>query len=144
MEFDKLEKASGPEALADYLASQPQPMHHEHGGDGSVETVREDEYEGHHISIQTTYRIEVDGEILLAPLGVDNDGNLHCHALPNYQFTSAVGLVRSLIDNFPEDFKKKRSSKKSAGKKSASKKSAKKSAGGHDHASHKHAAKGGK
>lgn len=141
MDIKKLEKGADLEKFAGYIAdlSQSQDHAHGHGGDGSIETLREDDYEGHHIEIQTTYKIEVDGEILLAPIGLDNDGNLHCHALPNYQFTSAVDMVRRLIDNFPDDFKRKRASKKPSGKRSS-----KKSSGGHEHGSRKHAMKGGK
>jgi hypothetical protein len=152
MDAKKLEKATELKEFADYIANLSQsPGHdhaHAHGGDGSIETSREDDYEGHHIEIRTTYKIEVDGEILLAPVGLDNDGNLHCHALPNYQFASAIEMVKRLIDNFPDDFKRKRAAKKPAGKQSAKKptgkQSAKKSSGGHDHGAHKHAAKGGK
>lgn len=141
MDTKKLEKAVEPEEFAGYIAGLSQSHDHEHGhsGDGSIETVREDEYEGHHIEIRTTYKIEVDGEVLLAPLGLDNEGNLYCHALPNYQFASAVDMIRRLIDNFPDDFKRKRASKKPSGKRGP-----KKSPGGHNHGSHKHAMKGEK
>ena len=142
MNIKKLDEAAELETfgafIADLSQSQAQMPMHDHGGDGSIETVREDDYEGHHIEIRTTYKITVDGEILLAPLGLDNNGILHCHALPNYQFDSAVEMVRRLIDHFPDDFKKKRAPKKSAGKQSA-----KKSSGKHTHGSKKHATKGG-
>lgn len=141
MDIKKLEKAAGLEEFAGFVAglSQSPDLQHDHGGDGSVETLREDDYEGHHIVIRTTYKIEVDGETLMAPIGLDNDGNLHCHALPNYQFPSAVDMIRRLIDNFPDDFKRKRASKKPSGKPGS-----KKSSGGHNHGSHKPAVKGGK
>ena len=141
MDIKKLEKATELDKFAGYVADIAQSGDHDHGpaGDGSIETLREDEYEGHRIVIRTTYKIEVDGEILLAPLGLDNEGNLHCHALPNYQFTSAIDMVRRLIDNFPDDFKRKRASKKGTGKPAS-----KKPAGGHPRGSHKHSLKGGK
>ncbi|HYO99609.1 MAG TPA: hypothetical protein VER76_05425 [Pyrinomonadaceae bacterium] len=141
MDAKKLEKSAELGEFAGYIAnlSQSTGHGHSHGGDGSIETSREDDYEGHHIEIQTTYKIKVDGEILQAPIGLDNEGNLHCHSLPNYQFTSAIDMVRRLIDNFPEDFKRKRAAKKPAGKRSS-----KKSPGGHNHGSHKHATKGRK
>ena len=113
MDIKELEKAAEPEEFAGFIETLPQPDHHVHGSGGSIETLREDDYEGHHIVIRTTYQIEVDGQVLQGPLGLDNEGNLHCHALPNYQFASAIDMVKRLIDNFPEDFK----SKKGGGKK---------------------------
>lgn len=139
MDIKNLEKAAELEEFAGYLAGLQQPAHHEHGADGSIETLREDEYEGHRITIKTTYTIEVDGKVLQAPLALDNDGNLHCHSLPNYQFSSAINMVKTLIDNFPDDFKRKKSS--SSSKKSAG--SSKKSAGHGSHGAHKSAAKKG-
>jgi hypothetical protein len=78
-------------------------MHH---GDGKVESVRQADYEGHHIVIRTTYVVEVDGRGLDLPLGVDNDGHVHCHSLPNYQFSSAIDMVKQVIASFPADFPK--------------------------------------
>lgn len=100
----QLADEAGPAKLADYLANLPQPPHHGHGPGGAVETLREDHHKGHHIVIRTTYRIEVDGKVLQVPLALGNDGQLHCHSLPNYQFASAVDMVKTLIDNFPEEF----------------------------------------
>lgn len=74
-------------------------MHH-----GDPEVVREDDYEGHHVVIKTTYHIEVDGKPLMSPLFVTNEGQVQSHGLPNYTFDSAIQLVRELIDKFPEDF----------------------------------------
>ncbi len=103
-----LEEASHPKKIAAYLAGLPveDAMGHGHGAGGTIETLREDDYRGHHIGITTTYRIEVNGRSLDVPLMIDNDGNLHCHSLPNYRFDSAVGLVRQLIDTFPNEFRK--------------------------------------
>ena len=114
MEIKKLTDAAKPEALARYVTDLPQPHQHEHGGDGSIDTVREDDYAGHHLVIRTTYIIEVDGKVLWVPLALGNDGQLHCHSLPNYQFASAVDMVKRLIDSFPDDFKRKRRSQKPA------------------------------
>ncbi len=142
MAIKNLVSAADLEGFAGYVAelSRAQGHEHGHGGDGTVETVREDDHEGHHIVIRTTYRIEVDGKVLSVPLGVDNDGNLHCHSLPNYQFASAVDMVKRLIDNFPEEFTRKRGAKKQSGGR-GSKKSAQDS---HNHGAHKHSKKGGK
>jgi hypothetical protein len=113
MNRKKLTEAAAPEKLTAYVAGLPHPHHHI-DGDGSIETLRKDEYEGHQISIRTIYKIEVDGKTLWAPLGLDNDGQLHCHSLPNYQSPSAVDMVKRLIDNFPDDFKRPRRSRKRA------------------------------
>ena len=102
MDKEKLAAAVRSQSLADYLADLPQS--HDHHTGGRVETVRNDEHKGHHIVIRTTYEIEVDGQLKPIPLGIDNDGMLHCHALPNYQFKSAIDMVKYLIDIFPGDF----------------------------------------
>jgi len=85
--------------------NRPPEHEHEHGMDmGGTQTVREAEYKGHRIVIQTTYRIEVDGRLLTGHLGVTNDGRVHYHAVPNLSFPSAVTMVERLIDGFPDDF----------------------------------------
>jgi hypothetical protein len=73
---------------------------HAHG----VESVREDDYRGHHIVVRTRYAIEVDGRPVTGHLGVTNDGRVHYHAVPNLSFPSAIAMVRRLIDAFPDDF----------------------------------------
>src|SRR5262245_5935433 len=104
MNRKKIVEAAHPRALSTFLASRPMPMMHH--GDGKVESVRQADHKGHHIVIRTSYVIEVDGRALNLPLGVDNDGHVHCHSLPNYQFSSAVGMVKQIIDTFPKDFPK--------------------------------------
>jgi hypothetical protein len=66
--------------------------------------VRETEYKGHHISIRTTYEITVDGRPFNAPLTVTNAGTVHYHGMPNTGFASAVDLIKSVIDVFPDEF----------------------------------------
>ena len=100
----RIVEAAHPRALSGFLASRPMAMMHH--GDGKVEGVRQADHKGHHIVIRTTYVIEVDGRAVDLPLGVDNDGHVHCHSLPNYQFSSAIGLVKQIIDTFPGDFPK--------------------------------------
>ena len=111
MNRKKLTEAAAPEKFTAYIAGLPHPHHHDEG-DGSIETLRKDEHEGHRILIRTIYRIEVDGKTLWVPLSLDNDGQLHCHSLPNYQSPSAVDMVKRLIDNFPDDFKGPRRARK--------------------------------
>jgi len=69
-----------------------------------TETIRNAEHHGHHILVRTHYEIEVDGQMLMGHMGVTNDGHVHYHPLPNLSFTSAIDLVRQLIDTFPDDF----------------------------------------
>jgi hypothetical protein len=106
MKDDKLADAASPNAIAKYLAKRPMSMPHHRAG--RVESVRQAAYKGHRIEIRTTYRVEVDNRVLDLPLGVDNDGHVHCHSLPNYQFTSAIDMVKQLIDSFPADFSRGR------------------------------------
>jgi hypothetical protein len=105
MRPEDLIQAAQPEAVVERLAAQrpelPEPGH-EHGS--SMESVREANYRGHHITIRTTYEIEVDGRPILGHMGVTNDGQVHYHPIPNLGFASAVDLVKQLIDTFPEDF----------------------------------------
>ena len=68
------------------------------------ETIREADYEGHHIVVRTTYRIEVDGRPVTGHMGVTDDGNVHYHPIPNMSFASALDMVKQLIDVFPDDF----------------------------------------
>ena len=73
-----------------------------------MESVREADYEGHHIVVRTRYQVEVDGHMLMGHMGVTNDGQVHYHPVPNVAFPSAVELVKKLIDIFPDDFAAKR------------------------------------
>jgi hypothetical protein len=90
---DEVKRNRPPEDMAERMG-------HEHG----LETVREDDYRGHHVVIRTTYQIEVDGRPVTGHLGVSQDGRVHYHAIPNLSFDSAIELVRRLIDAFPEEF----------------------------------------
>jgi len=92
-----------PESIAAYVkknAAAPimGPMH------GPMKTVRQDDYKGHHITVRTSYEIDVDGQPVTGHINVSNGGEVAYHGLPNMKFDSAVDLVRRLIDQFPEDF----------------------------------------
>ena len=98
-----------PESIADYVkkntqkvkgASAMMMMHHE----GGQEVLREDDYKGHHITVRTVYHITVDGKEVTGHIMLTNDGQVQYHGLPNLSFDSTIDLVKSLIDNFPEDF----------------------------------------
>ena len=73
-----------------------------HGQHGA--SVREDFYKGHRIIIRTTYEIEIDGRPFHGSLDVSNAGTVQYHGIPNVSSNSAVELVRSVIDTFPDDF----------------------------------------
>ena len=113
MDAVKLERAARPAALGGYLKkSAAAPAGHTmHGG----QSVRTADHNGHQISLITTYRVEVDGKVLKVPLMVDDSGNVHCHSLPNYQFDSAIDMIKAVIDAFPEDFPPPRAGKPLSG-----------------------------
>lgn len=77
---------------------------HVPGHGSGHESVRTGEHNGHQFEIRTTYQILVDGQELAAHFGVSQDGTTHYHGLPNYQRSSAVDLVKDIIEQFPEDF----------------------------------------
>lgn len=62
-------------------------------------SVRTADHEGHTISIETTYRILIDGEEFADPIHVQDDGSVHYHGLPNYSTASAVDLMKLVVDN---------------------------------------------
>ena len=102
MKLNALQSTASLSALAENAirnASSIQPHTHH-----NMISIRKAEYRGHHIVIETTYQITVDGITLNANLHVGNDGRVHYHAIPNLDFASAVDLVEQLIDSFPEDF----------------------------------------
>lgn len=77
-------------------------VRHDHGM-----SAREVDYKGRHIEIKTTYEVKVDGKKFDAALGVSNRGQVHYHGMPNVAFDSAIDLMKSVIDQFPEAFPKK-------------------------------------
>jgi hypothetical protein len=108
----KSEAIPTPESIAKYvkqnarkaLKSSAMMMHHE----GEQEIVREDDYKGHHVVVKTMYHITVDGQDVTGHIMLTNQGQVQYHGLPNHSFDSTIDLVRALIDNFPEDFDKKK------------------------------------
>lgn len=104
MKATEAEQLRDPAAAAAFAAAAvdaPAPHQHHHG---PLSSVREDTHHGRRIEIVTTYEIRVDGVPVTTHLSVSKDGKLHCHALPNYVFSSAVNLVRRLIDLYPYQF----------------------------------------
>jgi hypothetical protein len=78
-------------------------------------SMRKFSHKGHEISIATIYQIKIDGRMVHLPLQVAQDGHVHSHAIPNYSESSAVDIVRKIIDLFPEDFEKKRGRRPAGG-----------------------------
>jgi hypothetical protein len=87
-------------SLGDFLVKQSEQ--HGHGGHHR-DAAREVEHCGHRIAIKTHYQVTVDGKGVELPIGVDEYGEVHCHALPYVQFPSAVDLVKAMIDAFPDE-----------------------------------------
>ena len=69
-------------------------------------SMREIDYKGHHVTIETTYKIKIDGKPFKGELSVSNAGSVHYHGIPNVAFDSAVQLVQAVIDTFPQEFGK--------------------------------------
>lgn len=76
---------------------------HAHGT-GGMTSERTATYQGHQITVHTTYEITVDGAPFDVHLTVDNGGRVHYHGLPTRDFPSVIGLVEKAIDVFPADF----------------------------------------
>lgn len=66
--------------------------------------VREFTHNGHVVKIITTYRVEVDGQPIRAHLSVDEDGQVFTHATPFVTYTSALDLMKAVIDAYPDAF----------------------------------------
>jgi hypothetical protein len=101
MDAQALSKGSTPKNMGAFLQklSKKSSGHdHSHG----MISVRTSEHNGHKIVIETEYRIKIDGKSVALPLMVGDDGEVHCHSLPNYQFSSAIDLVKMIIDVYPE------------------------------------------
>lgn len=102
MDTTKLTKAAAPASMAGYLRKRAG----EHGHHaGHAPSARETVHNGHRILLETIYRVTVDGRTVDLGISVDDAGKVHCHSLPNYQFASALDMVKTLIDQFPEDFR---------------------------------------
>lgn len=74
-----------------------------HAGHDST-AVREFSHAGHVVKIITTYRVEVDGRPVQAHLSVDEDGRVYTHATPFVTYSSAVDLMKSVVDAYPTAF----------------------------------------
>lgn len=75
---------------------------HEGQHDGTL--VRETEYGGHTVRVETQYKILVDGKLLQPQLILNSMGQVMTHAMPYEQFSSVIDLICRLIDRFPDEF----------------------------------------
>jgi hypothetical protein len=98
----------GVEELAGaFLAYQPDegPVpgdHDDHGEPGTSTSVREIEHRGHHVRVETTYRITIDGRPLQGHVEVLPSGAVHYHRFPQYAPQSALDVVKTVIDTIWE------------------------------------------
>lgn len=102
MDKAKLAKAATPASMAGYLRKRVGAQGH-HAGHGT--SVRETVHSGHRILLETIYRVTIDGREVDLGITVDDAGQVHCHSLPTYQFASALDMVKTLVDQFPDDFR---------------------------------------
>jgi hypothetical protein len=105
MAANRTEDTPTPKSIAAHVKSnaararKAQQMQHEE----SVVT-READHNGHHIVVRTHYEVEVDGRPLAGHLGVTDSGLVHYHPIPNLSYSSALDMVRKIIDVYPDDF----------------------------------------
>jgi hypothetical protein len=76
---------------------------HEHMQE-AASSRREADYRGHHVVIETTYKVTVDGKPFDVGLGVTDSGRVYYHGMPNVGFESAVDLIKAVIDTFADEF----------------------------------------
>ena len=94
-----------PRSIAAYVktntarARKTQQVHH-----GESVVTRETDYKGHHILVRTRYEVEVDRKPVMGHIGVNDEGLVHYHPIPNLRFDSALDMVKKIIDVFPDDF----------------------------------------
>jgi hypothetical protein len=105
MAANRAEEAATPNSIAAYVKSnaartrKAQQMQH-----GQSVVTREADHKGHHIVVRTHYEVEVDGKPLTGHLGVSDSGLVHYHPIPNLNYSSALDMVRKIIDVYPDDF----------------------------------------
>lgn len=124
MDVKKLAKGATPAILGSYLkkraaSSHGHSAHKQHSSSSRITT-----HNGHKIVLETIYRVTIDGKKYDLGLLADDQGNVHCHSLPNYQLQSALDMVRAIVEQFPDDFEKKQKKTKVAHKHATSRKGA--------------------
>jgi hypothetical protein len=105
MAANRTEETTTPRSIAAHVKSnaerarKAQQMQH-----GKSVVTREADHKGHHIVVRTHYEVEVDGKPLTGHLGVSDSGLVHYHPVPNLSYSSALDMVRKIIDVYPDDF----------------------------------------
>lgn len=72
--------------------------HMSHAGHGATKSIRRQEYKGKSIRVETSYKFYIDDKPVNLHASVMNDGKVHCHTLPQYAFTSALQMLRRVVD----------------------------------------------
>lgn len=89
-------------ALTEVQRRAAQVAAHQHAHQST--SIRRAEHNGHTIEIVTSYELRIDGEPLRGHMGVNADGTVHYHGIPNYSTESAVDLMKQVVDSFPDDY----------------------------------------
>ena len=85
-------------------------MGHAHG---PTENIRTADYRGHDLEIRTTYQVFIDGAQIAVPFHVGDDGQVTCHAVPNYSSPTALDVARRIVDAYPHRYPERKPRKKS-------------------------------
>lgn len=80
-----------------HAAPAPYPM-----AKGVSSSERSVNHKGHVVNVKTSYEITIDGKPFERHLGVNEKGQVHCHALPYQEYKSALDLIRGYIDGYPD------------------------------------------
>ena len=71
------------------------PEQHHHAE--TFTSIRTAQHLGKEVRVETTYRMTIDGKPVTSHIGVNDDGSVHTHGLPNYSFASALELGKRLV-----------------------------------------------
>lgn len=93
----------GANAHPDWVKTQFPTYVTPHAGHDTT-SVREFTHNGHVVRIITTYQVEVDGHPIKPHLSVDEDGRVFTHATPFTTYSSAIDLMKAVIDAYPDSF----------------------------------------
>lgn len=69
-----------------------------HHGSEPVKSIRTAEYRGKKIEVHTSYKFFIDDKPIEIHASVMNNGKVHCHNLPQYAFSSAIRMMKSVIN----------------------------------------------
>lgn len=88
----------------DWIAQRYPEYATDHDMAHELSSVRTAQHNGRNIKITTTYQIEIDGRSVHLHALVGNNGQLFCHTTPYVEYASAIELVKTLLDKFPDAF----------------------------------------